>query len=365
MPYIGHLFYGFCILIPILYFTKNDNSFNYKVAFIFFANCLWGPDIVIMLPFWQIHSLIGFALFAIPLSLFYSYFSRFSLIKSEKKFFPLKFEDDGIRVVNWKNAYLITVAGGFSHLLIDTLFYLPITMSLWPGVGITQTELITFWGMDAMEVNEFYTIGSAILVSIILLSLFCFKKGYKETSQLFLIAIGLTGGIVIFSQAFIGSRKELGVLLFCVIYFLIPLFFLLYAAREVQDNPIESSSEQEPNKKPRFNFVVLLSILMALYLVLYAFIVITTAESIAAQYFGMFGGNITEMRKSIVIIGYINLILSLALLIGLIGLFFKSNICRYVVIAISCYYFTIVFPLAIALFLCQKDVKVLFRKKNQ
>ena len=63
--------------------------------------------------------------------------------------FPLKFEDDGVREINWKNAYLITVAGGFSHLLIDNLFYLPITMVLWPGIGITQTELITLWGTDS------------------------------------------------------------------------------------------------------------------------------------------------------------------------------------------------------------------------
>ena len=364
MPYIGHLFYGFAILIPILYFTKNDKSFSYKVAFIFLANTLYGPDIVIMLPFWEIHSILGFALFAILLSLFYSYFSRFSLIKSERKFFPLKVEDDGIREVNWKNSYLITVAGGFSHLFIDHLFYSPLTMVLWPGIGITQMELITLWGTDAFEINIFYIIGTIILVSIILLSLFCFRSGYKATAELFLIAIGLTVGIVFLSQALIGSTKELGVLLFCAVYFLLPLFFLMYAARDVQDNPNEISSETKISKKTHLTIAILISILMTLYLILYAFIVIETASTIGAQYYELFGGDVAEMRKSIAIIGYINLIISVTLLIGLIGLFFKSNICRYIVIAISCYFFTLVFPLAIALFLCQNDVKALFRKES-
>ena len=241
MPNLGHLFIGFCILIPILYFTKNDRSFNYKVAFIFFANTLFGPDLVVMFANMELHSLIGFTLLAIPLSLFYSYFSRFSLIKSKKKFFPLKLEDDGIRIVNWKNSYCITVAGGVSHLFIDHLFYPDLSMELWPSIRISQMDLITFWGTNAYDINPLYIVGNIIIVSIMLISLYCFRKGYKSTSQMFVIVIGLTIVILLMSQALIGSAKELGVLIFCAVYIFLPLFLLMYAARDVQDNPIESS----------------------------------------------------------------------------------------------------------------------------
>lgn len=361
MPYIGHLFYGFCILIPILYFTKNDNSFNYKVAFIFFANTLFGPDLVIMFALMEFHSLIGFAILAIPLSLFYSYFSRFSLNKSGKKFFPLKLEDDGVKEVNWKNSYCITVAGGFCHLMIDHLFYADLSMTFWPGITISQMDLLTFWGTDVFYINPLYFVANVIIVAIILVSLFCFKKGYKSVSQLFLIAIGLTAGLVLFTQVTIGSQKELGVLFFCVVYFLIPFFLLMYAARDVQDNPNETSKEPKINKKTQLNIVIILSILMALFLILYALFIIQSAETLAKLYASLFGSDVKEVTDSLVIIGYISLVIDVVLLIGLIGLFFKSNICRNIVIAICSYYFIVAFPFAIALFLCEKDVKAMFR----
>ena len=108
MPTFGHLCYGLCLLIPILYYTKTDeNPFNYKVAFIFLANNIYGPDLVALFIVIPTHSILGFLIMAIPLALFYSYFSRFSLKKSVGRF-PLKFVDDGISEVNYKNSYCIT-----------------------------------------------------------------------------------------------------------------------------------------------------------------------------------------------------------------------------------------------------------------
>jgi hypothetical protein len=239
MPYLGHIVYGFCILIPILYFTKNDKSFNYKVAFIFLANTMFGPDLISIFAIWEGHALIGFSILALPLALFYSYTSRFSLIKSENKSFPLKLEDDGVREVNWKNAYCLTVAGGISHLLMDHLFYPQLSMELWPGIYISQMELMTWFGTNVQAITVLNVVENIVIVSIIILTLYTFKKGYKSTSQLFLIYIGLIIGLVIATQA----TKQFGVIVFCVVYFLLPLFLLMYAARDVQDNPIKPSGE--------------------------------------------------------------------------------------------------------------------------
>jgi len=75
-------------------------------------------------------------------------------------------------------------------------------------------------------------------------------------------------------------------------------------------------------------------------------------------------GNLEDLIEFGEFIGYITLIISVIYLFGLIGLFFKSNICRYIVIAISSYFLILAFPFAIALFLCEKDVKALFRKES-
>ena len=361
MPYLGHIIYGFCILIPILYFTKNDKSFNYKVAFIFLANTMFGPDLVGLFGFFEGHGLIGFAILAIPLALFYSYSSRFSLIKSEETFFPLKLEDDGIREVNWKNAYCITVAGGISHLLMDNLFYPELSMELWPGIYISQMELMTWFGTHVQAITPLNIVENVLLVSIIILSLYTFKKGYKSTSQLFLIYIVLIIGLVIVSQA----TKEFGVIVFCVVYFLLPLFLLMYAARDVQDNPIKPSSEPKSNKKTQLNIVIIIGILLALFLIFYGYYAIISAKTLAAQFVYYYPTqNQDELVDAITIIGYIYLVMNVIYLFSLIGLFFKSNICRYIVIAISSYLLILGFPFAIALFLCEKDVKALFRKES-
>lgn len=360
MPYLGHIIYGFCVLIPILYFTKNDNSFNYKVAFIFLANVMFGPDLVGMFAIWELHSLIGFVILAIPLALFYSYSSRFSIIKSAKKFFPLKLEDDGVREVNWKNAYCLTVAGGISHLLMDHLFYPQLSMELWPGIYISQMQLMTWFGTNVQVITPLHIVENIVLASIIILSVYTFKKGYKSTSQLFLIYIGLIIGLVMVSQA----TKEFGVIVFCVVYFLLPLFLLMYAARDVQDNPIKPSGEPKSNKKTQLNIVIIIGVILALFLIFYAYYVITSAKTLASQLVYYYPMDLDELAGTLVIIGYIYLVISVIYLFGLIGLFFKSNICRYIVIAISSYFLILAFPFAIALFLCEKDVKPLFREES-
>lgn len=67
MPTSGHIFYGLCLLIPLMYLMKDN--FNYKVAIIFFINNLWGPDIVNLFFVTPFHSILGFLILAIPYSL--------------------------------------------------------------------------------------------------------------------------------------------------------------------------------------------------------------------------------------------------------------------------------------------------------
>ncbi|MFW9898669.1 MAG: hypothetical protein ACFFDO_05355 [Candidatus Thorarchaeota archaeon] len=366
MPTFGHIFYGLCLLIPILYFTQKEDGFNYKVAFIFLANNIFGPDIVHLLFITPFHSIIGFAIYAIPLSLVFSYSSRFSLKSSGKKLFPLKFVDEGIREVNWKNSYCITVAGGISHFFIDQFYHFEKEMQLWPGINIHHDEMLAWGGVAYHTVTPLIIIGEMIVVTTILLSLYYFRKGHKETFIVLILVTLISIALMIFiSTDVYGGEREFGVIVHSIVYVLIPLFLLMYAARDVKDNPREIPDTPKISRKSLLNIVALISIGISIFFIVYAYFAISKSETIAS----LIGENPTqstsEIATSVVIIGYVFFIVSVILFFSSIGLFFKINICRYIVIAICCYLLIFGFPLAIALFLCEKDVKALFGLESE
>lgn len=361
MPTFGHVFYGLCLLIPILYFARE--KFNYKVAFIFLANNIFGPDIlhIFFIPYF--HSILGYALLAIPLSLVFSYSSRFSLIKSDG-LFPLKFEDETIREVNWKNSYLISVAGGISHFYIDQFYHFEREMHIWHGIDLSHFEMLAWGGPAYHVIDPLMIIGMMIVVAIILFSMYFFRKGYKETFKWFLLFTCLSIFLMIgLSTAVYGGEREFGVIVHSTIYILIPLFLLMYVARDIMDNPVKNPDVPKMQRKTLLNIVALISLSIAIFFLFYAYYGLTYTDSIAKSIDKEGGQTSTEIARAITIMAYIYAIVSLFLLVGSIGLFFKINICRYFVIGSSLIFFMFGFPLAITLFLCEKDVKTLFGNK--
>ncbi|MGV9171468.1 MAG: hypothetical protein ACOC44_11185 [Promethearchaeia archaeon] len=367
MPWIGHIIYGLCFIIPLFYFTKDDkNKFNYKVAFIFLANNFVGPDaahIWIGLPF---HNLLGFLIFAVPLSLFYSYLSRFSLTKKEKSKFGLRFVDEEIREVNWKNSYFLCVSGGILHKYIDQFYHWDRNITFWPGLSLYHEDLLS-WGGEAYHVlDPFILVGYIFVIFSIVISFYCLKKGFRETFKLF-IAITSLSLIVIFSigiEAFLGER-EVGVIFHSILYVLIPFFLLLYTAKDVRDNPNKKPDVPKIKRKFLLKIVAFLSILIALILVTISTIALLHTDVIAAPLVNKLGETVADSRFTIQFLGFTILLISGTLLISSIGLFFKSNICRKVTIFINVALWILAFPVAISLFLSEKRVRALFDIKGK
>ncbi len=356
MPTFGHIVYGFCLLLPILYYSRN--KFSYKVSFIFLANNLFGPDIVNFFFVIPTHSIIGFSILAIPYSLIFTYGSRFSLIRSEGKF-PLKLEDSGIREVNWKNAYCATASGGISHFFIDQFYHFHQKMEIFEGISISHDEMLA-WGGEAYHVlSPLMVIGFLIVVFTILLSLYFFKEGYKETFKLFLISTVLSFIFFAISTEVYGGEREWGVLVHSIVYVLIPLFLLMYAARDVEENPRITPDEPKINRRTLLNIVAVISIVVAIFFLLYASLAIFLSDTVAKIY----GNTSPETVFAIEMFGVFFGTIATFLLIGGIGLFFKINICRYFAIAAASLFLIFGFPLAIAFFLCERDVKALFKKE--
>jgi hypothetical protein len=171
--------------------------------------------------------------------------------------------------------------------------------------------------------------------------------------------------MIFVSTAVFWAEREFGAMVHCFVYVLIPLFLLMYAARNVKDNPRQTPDVPKIKRKNLLNIVAVISILFALFMVVYSYFAITSASYLAELIAESLGGNIAELTVSVTILGYIYMSFAVILLITSIGLFFKINICRYIVIAICTYFLIFGFPFAIALFLCEKDVKELFGKRQE
>jgi hypothetical protein len=346
-----------------MYYSKN--KFSYKVAFIFLANNIFGPDILhyFFIPYF--HNILGYAILAIPFSLVYSYSSRFTLVESDG-FFPLKFEDEGLREVNWKNAYLVSVAGGISHFFIDQFYHFEKEIHIWYGIDITHESMLAWGGAEYHVLDPLMILGAMIVVITILLSMYYFKKGYKETFKMFLVITALSIFLMLgVSTAVYGGEREFGVIVHGTVYVLIPLFLLMYTARNVQDNPRTNPDMPRIQRKTLIYIVSIISISLALFFLYYAYYIIFNADSIALQRAERGQQSANEIAASLTIIAYIAGTIALILLIGSVGLLFKINFCRYLAITASCAFFIFGFPLAIALFLCEKDVKALFGKESE
>ncbi|MFX0139090.1 MAG: hypothetical protein ACFFDN_35945 [Candidatus Hodarchaeota archaeon] len=365
MPTFGHVFYGLCLLIPLMYYSKN--KFNYKVAFIFLLNNLYGPDMVALffgyLPF---HGIIAFVIIALPYALVMSYASRFSLVRSDKGF-PLKFEDSGISEVSWKNAFCLILAGNFSHFFIDQFYHPELVMELWtnayfPNWDIYHTFMLD-WTAPSLHhvISPLMFIGDAIVMITLIVSMYFLRKGYKDTFRLFLIATGLSLlSMLLISPSTYFGEKEYAVMFQMSLYIFAPLFLLMYVARDIQDHPRETPDKVKITRKKLFIIVSALSTLFALIMTLYSLLAVLMPEFVASIYTP---SPTPEDIAQIGLFGLIYLVITIVLLVSSIGLFFKVNIFRYITIAVSSYFILFGFPFAIALFLCEKDVKALFSRE--
>lgn len=360
MPTFGHLFYGFCILIPLLYFTKN--KFSYKIAFIFLFNNIYGPDMVALFVITPFHSILGFLILALPYALAFSYGSRFSIVRSDKGF-PLKFEDSGSIELNWKNAYFVTAAGGLSHFFIDQFYHRELEMNLWNTLGIDlylpHLDMLEWSGALYHYYSALRLIGVSIVVVTLILSLYFFSRGWKDSSLLFAVVSGLSLILMLITPLVYEGEREFALMLQITLYILLPLFLLLYAARDVTDNPIGTPYKPRIERKTLLKIVAVISIIFSVFIILYAMIALIMPEFVASLFDEAAP---PEIVTSMIIHGAFYGVFAIIFLVGSVGLFFKKDIFRYMTITASLYFIIFGFPLVIALVLCEKDVKALFKR---
>ncbi len=313
------------------------------------------------LPF---HGIISYIIIALPYALVMSYASRFSIVKTDKGF-PLKLEDGGISEVSWKNAFCLIIAGCLSHFFIDQFFHPEYYMELWSSayfnIHIDHPDVFFDLSGDVIHtISPLMFIGDIIVISTFILSIFFLRKGYKDAIKLFLIAtvLAILSMLLISPLTYFGE-KEYAVMILMGLYIFIPLFLLMYVARDIEDHPTKTLDVQKITRNKLYTIVAGLSAFFALFITLYASLAVFMPDFVAELY----GDTSSEAIDSIRLFGTIYFIIALIMFVGSIGLFFKIKIFRYITIATSLYFIIFGFPFAIALFLCEKDVKEMFKRE--
>lgn len=357
MPGIAHLIFGMFIVIPIMYIAKD--RLNYKVAFIFAVNCWNGPDSYWPWRFIPVdgHDMWGFFFWAIPLSLFYSYITRFSMVRS-KKF--IKFVDDGKRDVKWLNAYLLCIGGSILHIFIDMFFhYGSGSVDLWPGMSVSFSNFKSLW-VSAIEISDAVIIIGFVLNTTVWVLMFFFLSKNLKDKLIFLFAnIGLVFLLTFtVGMEFSGGELEAATIAFTIYYFFLPLMLLAIAANDVYNKPTKAPETSRINPKLGLKIVAALTCVLST-----VFIVLGISAMLSEGFIaGLIGDAIPN--EVMFIIGLLVVGAAGIGLVGGIGLFLKNKMCRNFAIFVSTLTIFFVFPFAITLYLCQDDVKALFEKES-
>ncbi len=359
IPGFGHLIFGLAVVAGLLYITRN--KMNHKVLFIFFANNYLGPDAMRL--YWSgFHSILGFVLGAVLLSLFYSYMSRFSLHKTEH-FVDLF--DDGKREVNWKNTFYATVAGGILHFFIDFMFHSGHNMDLTPFPGIDLSlDNLNSWTAGTDSLSPWVALNLAFIIVTIVGAIATIRNGFKKT----IIFLGVLAGVYMIAAAatlleVLTMENELSVFVLAGLYFLAPLLLIGHADRETQAHPTETLA------KPRLSRKVIVPLLLVMLtavigffcFVAFAGIFFTSwLQAIIEDLIGEPFGSAVVLQT----IGAMLLVVTGIGLAGCIGAFFHAKWGRAIVMVVSTLTWYFVIPFGVALVLSEKDVKAWFEKKG-
>jgi len=255
-------------------------------------------------------------------------------------------------------------AAGFSHFFIDQFFHNELEMNLWDSLWgefkIPHVNILNWTWIPQHTLSPLYLIGDALVVVMLILSFYFLRKGYKTTFKMFLIASGLSLVLMLgLSPLVFYAEHEFAVMFEMAIYTFLPFMLLMYVARDVQEHPIETPDVPKVKRESALKIVSVVSICFAVFLVLYSLLAILMTDFVVDLYTS---SPTPEDFLSITVMGIYYLIISLTLLIGSIGAIFKVNFCRYMAIAASAYLIVFGFPIAIALFFSEKEVKAMFNR---
>lgn len=353
---LGHFIIGLAILIPIIYYT--DGKFNNKVAAIFLINNWIGPDAGQAYKFLEdltgidFHWYLPFLILALPMALFFSYFSRFSLKKTERFFSII---DDGRREVNWKNAYLLCVSGGALHTIADAIFRhrtYDSTIKIFNHFIEPELGELYFIASYGTEVGILQAVPFIVMLLVIFFAVYILDHDWKQVLLIYAIIGAFTISFaLIFGDKVIGEEYDVALTILSTAFILVPLLLLFYVEKDVNTNPTPMIEEPRIRAELGLKIIILISLTIGSILSVLGILVIVSPSLL--DFLDISGALISLLSILVLSVGLI-------MIIGAFGLLFRINFARYLLMVVTSILFIFIFPLFIFYFLCQDNVKSLF-----
>ena len=263
------------------------------------------------------------------------------------------------------NSYLVVVAGSIPHYFVDQLFHLEKDLHLWIGIDIDFEDTL-LWGVNGSfhAVGPLMIIGYIIAFGCILLALYYFKKGFRDTLKYFIIVIGISLlAIVTLGIETFGGELEIAMLFYMILFILVPSLLLVYVARDIEDKPRTNPDVPKIKRVLLLKIISILCIIASILCLVAGIYAILNASVFAAPLISLLGGGtVAQVTAAVSALGFLLIIISILLLIGSLGLLMKKNAGRYLMLIIFTGLFYFGIPFAVALLLCEKEVKEMFNR---
>ena len=357
MPFFGHFVIALSLIIPIYYF--NREKFHYKIAVIFVLNNWIGPDTAhayFFLPI-DFHYLVPYLFWALPLAFFYSYLSRFSIKFENRK---LCIIDDQQKVLNWRNAYLLTISGGILHTVADTIFRSNLKFKFIENVFEPRLYEIQEYGMGlGIDSGPVHLFGYLFLILMSLLIFLFFNRNLKDmlifyTSFLLIVIVS----IVLLGDDVAGEEFDIGVVFFAVIFIFIPLCLLFIVAESVfKQDPQSMNTKTLTENQIKRGLLIISIVDFVIAGMLFTWGVFCfTNPPIFEEFFKI-------NTNAVIFLGIFVALLAICALYGGVGLFLRQKSARLITALIMSFLLVFIYPLFAALFLYQDDVRLLYENR--
>ncbi len=239
MPSLGHLLMGALLGLSLYYIS--DRKFSKYHAFVLFMNCYMGPDVGWVIDLgWLSHNVLGFCIFALPMAVIYSYFTRFSPDFKRKELTDL-----GKVRIPWLNTYCLVAAGGTLHNYLDGIinggghFSLTFSIGTTPGFSPTIADFQGLWVHGALGDSG---LAMALGIPFIMGFIYYYTRFLKHTPNKALLAIALWVGAFMVCFYFLGSgmtgHNEAGAIVYVLLFWGFP-FGLLTASVKIPVKPLK------------------------------------------------------------------------------------------------------------------------------
>ena len=384
MPSIAHFVMGGIIGICLYYIS--DRKFTKTHVFIFFLSNYLGPDIGWVFGIGHFtHSLIFWPLFAVILTFFYHYFTRFTIkIDGIKNIEIIDLE--GYKL-HYFNTYLLVLAAGILHNYLDGMLNKEGEFRIIPQLSLNSEE--KYWtlndfnvfGKESMIQFHFLfaiIIGVALIFGFVFIYVWFLKKNSKQNAMIvFFYVIGFLVFFYLVGNMATMFHPDGGAIIYISIFWGSPLILCALSTKEFKfikrgENGLIKPWRESANKRfskryliiAWFFFTGLLLMLASIYYLAYS-------KAILRRIFSNYGDEISqyfsynEVYVLIITIGIFNLVLSLINFICVLGLLFKNRgVWKFAVYYNLLLSWTII-GLTIACALSENSFKETFKKKAE